>query len=391
MGPTVLLSVYPQAPADDLRRILPAAGFTMTDHSLGSTPTVDFGPIVAAVIEVGERADIAAAQTRRWRVELGDEFVPVLWILPSASADLAAVGLVAGADACLPRPVPPAVFVAQIKSMARARSSAARVGAKAAEARLLGDQLQKAYAQIDSELEMARRVHRTFLPRTVPQVGAARVAVCYRPRSRVGGDFFDVRRLDEIHLGFFLGDVIGRGTATGSLLGVFVKQVANLKEITGTRYRLVPPDEVLVGVNRELLGLGLDDPPLVAMLVGVLNVRDGSVTVARAGSPAPIHIPASGAPQAWAIPGPFLGTADTGYQSIKAVLAVGDKLVMGSDGTRPDGDPAPGSGPDRLLHVATQHRALSGQAFVDAIARDLLPHVRHPDDFTLLAVEMTAG
>jgi len=382
---TVLLSTAAANPAADLRRSLPAAGFAVADHALGSTPAVDFGPVVAAVVEVGDRPEVAAAQTRRWRIELGDDLVPVLWVLPAASPEVAAAGLEAGADACLARPVEPAVFVAQVRAMARARAATARLGVKAGESRLLGDQLRKAYAQLDRELEMARRVHRTFLPRTLPAVGAARASVCYRPRSRAGGDFYDVRRLDEHHLGFFLGDVTGG--ATGSLLGVYVKQAVCFKEITGSRYRLVPPEEVLVGVNRELIGLGLDDPPLVAMLVGTVDARDGAVAIARAGLPAPAFVPAAGEVQSWAVPGPFLGTADTGYQPRHGTLAPGDKLLLGSDGTRPDGDSIPG-GPDRLLEAAGRHRGLTGQAFVDAVARDLLPHVRHPDDFTLLAIEM---
>jgi sigma-B regulation protein RsbU (phosphoserine phosphatase) len=273
--------------------------------------------------------------------------------------------------------------------MARGHATAARVWVKAGEARLLGDQLRKAYAQLDHELDMGRRVHRTFLPWAFPEVGGARFAACHRPRSRAAGDFFDVRRLDEEHVGFVLGDVAGRGAAAGSLLGVFVKQTTTLKEITGNQYRLVPPDEVLVRVNRDLLGLGLDDPPLVAMLVGTLNAHDGAVSLARAGLPAPVYVPAAGAPQLWAAPGPFLGTADTTYQLLHGTLSAGDKLIIGSDGARPEGDP--GGAPDRLVDAAVRHRGLSGQPFLDAVARDLLPHVRHPDDFTLLAVEMAAA
>jgi sigma-B regulation protein RsbU (phosphoserine phosphatase) len=386
-APTVLLSGPPQSAPDDLRRALAGSAFAVADHALGATAPVDFGPVVVAVIEVGDKPDVAAAQTRRWRIELGDEFIPVVWVLPAASPELAARGLDAGADACLARPLDLSEFVAQVKAAARGHATAARLAVKAAESLLLGDQLQKAYAQLDRELEMARRVHRAFLPRSFPEVGPARFAVCYRPRSRVGGDFYDVRRLDEDHVGFFVADVIGHAAAVGSLLSVFVRQSANWKSIVGTRYRLIPPDDVLAGVNRDLLGLGLEDPPLVAMLAGTLNVRAGTLTVARAGLPSPVFLPAAGEARAWAVPGPFLGTAETTYQLHSAVFAPGDKLIVGTDGTRAGGEPSP-QGPDELLAAATRHRGLGGQAFVDALARDLLPHVRHPDDFTLLAVEM---
>lgn len=386
-APTVLLSGPPHPAPDDLRRHLSAAAFAVTDHALGATPPVDFGPVVVAVVEVGEKSDVAAAQTRRWRIELGDDFIPIVWVLPAASPELAAKGLDAGADVCLARPLDPVAFVAQVKTAARAHATAARLAVKAAESLLLGDQLQKAYAQLDRELEMSRRVHRAFLPRSFPEVGPARFSVCYRPRSRVGGDFYDVRRLDEDHVGFFVADVIGHGTAAGSLLGVFVRQSANWKHIAGTRYRLIPPDEILAAVNRDLLGLGLEDPPLVAMLAGTLNVRAGTLTVARAGLPSPVFLPAAGEARAWAVPGPFLGTAETTYQLHSAVFAPGDKLIVGTDGTRAGGEPA-GQGPEELMTSAARHRRLTGQAFVDAVARDLLPLVRHPDDFTLLAVDM---
>jgi serine phosphatase RsbU (regulator of sigma subunit) len=381
----VLLS-SPSDCSDDLRKLVSSAGFAVGDHLLGSAPAVDFGPVVAAVIEVGERVDVATAQTRRWRAELGDQFVPVLWV---ASSDKVAAGLEAGADVVLPRPVEPTLFVAQLRAMSRAHATAARVAVRAAESRLLGDQLRKTLMQLEREQEMARRVRATFLPQRFPQVGSARFNVCFRQRNRGGGDFHGVQRLDEDHVGFFVGDVVGNGAAAGGLLGVFVQQSVAMKEITEQRYRVVPPDEVLTSVNRQLLGLGADDLPLVAMLAGVLNARTGAITLARAGLPAAVHVPATGTPGVWAVPGPFLGTSDTTYQPLGGTLAPGDRLLIGTDGTRPDGDPGP-AGSDRLLEAASKHCGESGSAFVDAVARELLQHIRHADDFTLLGIEILA-
>src|SRR5205809_2328518 len=104
---TVLLSSPPDSTGDELRKLVASAGFVVADHLLGSAPAIDFGPVVVAVVEVGERADVAAAQTRRWRAELGDQFVPVLWV---ASPEKVIAGLDAGADAVLARPVEPIAF-----------------------------------------------------------------------------------------------------------------------------------------------------------------------------------------------------------------------------------------------------------------------------------------
>lgn len=381
----VLLSRSSDNTASDLHDTLMEAGFAVTDHVLGSPPTVEFSSIFVALIEVGQKLSAAEAQTRRWRAELGDELVSIVWVLPDASVEHTVRGLVAGADIVLRRPLEPEVLVAQVRAATRMRAAAIRVATRATEARLLGEQLQKAYTQIDHELETARQVHQAFLPQTLPTIGAVRFVVSHRSRNRVSGDFYDVRILDENRIGFLLGDVLGCGTA-GSLVGVFAAQSAVMKRLEGSLYKIVPPGEVLSRVNSELLRLGLDDRPLVAMLAATVHAQSGELTLARAGLPTPIYLPSEGEPQTWTIPGPFLGTADASYPTFTTELKPGDKLVIGTDGTRPEGDPAPG-GDTKLLEAASKYRVLTGQRFIDAVASDLLAHVRHSDDFTLLCAE----
>ncbi len=101
---TVLLSATPSHPGDDLRECLARAGYAVRTHALGSTPPADFAAVAVVAIEVGERPEVAAAQTRRWRTELGDELIPIVWVLPTMNVVATSQGLVAGADAVLARP-----------------------------------------------------------------------------------------------------------------------------------------------------------------------------------------------------------------------------------------------------------------------------------------------
>jgi hypothetical protein len=145
---TVLLSVAANGPKiEDLRATLVGAGFAIRTHTLGSAPGVEFGLIEAVVIEVSEKPDVAAMQTRRWRAELGDELIPIVWVLPVANADLARSGLDAGADVVLARPLDSGLFVAQIRAASRLRGAVSRVATRATEAKLLGEQLNRALAQ----------------------------------------------------------------------------------------------------------------------------------------------------------------------------------------------------------------------------------------------------
>jgi serine phosphatase RsbU (regulator of sigma subunit) len=375
---TVLLSVSPGAAADDLRAALAEAGFAVLTHALGSAPGVDFGPVAVAVVDVGDRSDAAAAQTRRWRAELGDDVVPIVWVLSAPDAAVAVRGLECGADAVLARPLDGPAFVAQVRSGVRTRAAALRVAARAAEAKLLGEQLSRAMTQADRDLDTAKRIRLASLPRAFPEVGAARFAVSHLSRGRVGSDFYGVQAVDAHRVAFFVGDTIG--SAAGGLLRVFVSQVAAAHAATS-------PADVLAAVNRALRALDLPDPPLVAMLAGGLDTRTGELAVARAGLPAPVFVPADGEVAAWAVPGPFLGVAETTYSVRTGVLQRGGKLLVGTDGIRPDGTPGPDADAP-LLATASRHRELTGQRFVDAVARDLLATVRHDDDFTLLGIEL---
>lgn len=375
---SVLVSA--ESPPADLCGPLAAAGFSVVDHALGSVPPVDFGPLAAAVVDVGGRAEAAAAQTRRWRAELGDDLLPVVWVLPAADPRLAARGLDAGADAVLARPVEPAVLAAQVRTAARARACAVRVAARASESRLLGEHLTRAHAEADRERAALRRVRMALLERSFPPHGALRAAVSHRARARAGGDFYDVMPLGADRVAVLVGDVVGAGPAA-ELVGHFAARIAQRLVSRGE----ADPGEVLAGVNRALLAFELDDLPAVAVLLAVLHTGTGELALARAGLPAPVYVPASGAPEVWAVPGPFLGTVDASYPTRRAALRPGDRLVIGTDGTRPDHEPDLGG---RLPALCATHHGLSGQPFVDAVAAGLLAGVRHDDDFTLLAVEV---
>ena len=373
------------SPPADLRAWLANAGLAVVDHVLGSVPPVDFEPISAAVIEVGDRPDAAAIQTRRWRAELGDDLVPIVWILPAPDGRLATRGLDSGADAVLACPLQAELLVAQIRGAARARTVARRLIARASESQILGERLQKTLAENDRERTAARRLRFAFLQRSFPDAGPVRFAVNHRSRSAVGGDFYEVLPIDRDRIVFLVGDVVGPGAA-GEFVGHFATRIA-----TRSAQRAGVPEsagDVLAEVNRELLRLGLEDPPLVALTLGILDPTTGALSLARAGIPAPVHVPATGEPQEWPIPGPFLCTAETGYASRAACLRPGDKLLIGTDGIVRDGNVSADDGKNRLLTAAARHRQLCGQAFVDAVAHELLVDIAHEDDITILAVEM---
>jgi len=370
----------------DARAALETAGFTVWPTGLSGIDPAEVARSQAVLLGVTARVlPTTQALCRRWRIELGEHYVPIVWL---ADDDIPAVaGLDAGADVVLRPSAIPDHLVAQTKALLRIQHLHGRLSSRAAEAQNLNQKLQQAYQQIDGDSELTRRIHRGFLPRTLPEVGRARFAVVYRPRSRIGGDFYDVMRLDENHVGLYVADAMGRGLPASSLLSIFVKKGLTTKEILGKSYRLVPPGEVLDRLNRELLNLSLPEPPFVTMLYAQLDCRDGSLTFARAAHPHPLYVPPDGEPLYWHAAGTLLGVFESEFPVQQKKLEIGDKLVLFSDGVHPPAT-GPGALHDPLVDAVKRYRHLAVQPFIDSVARDLLEESRHPEDFTLLAAEI---
>ena len=64
---------------------------------------------------------------------------------------------------------------------------------------------------IEKELDIAKDIQQSFLPKDLPEVGGLEVAVKMITARQVGGDLYDVIKLDDGRLGVMIGDVSGKG------------------------------------------------------------------------------------------------------------------------------------------------------------------------------------
>jgi sigma-B regulation protein RsbU (phosphoserine phosphatase) len=248
-------------------------------------------------------------------------------------------------------------------------------------------QLRQAYQQRDHDLNLCRRIQQSLLPRTLPEMPPAHFAVSSHSCGRAGGDCYDLFRLDEDHIGFWLADVMGHGVTAG-LLSIFLKTAACFKEVSGHDYRLLPPHEVLEQLNRDLLALPVVDNPIITLVYAVFDRRKSILSFARAGHPHPIHVPRGRDAKLCRSHGSLLGLFQTEFVTEALPLGSGDKLLLhtaGADWLAAEGKP---SGAERLLALAAQYGSRPVQEFVDRLAHDLLEQARQPEDLTLLALEI---
>ncbi len=386
-GRRILLYTHDPAAVADLRRCLEESGHAVRTHILGSPSPDDLDDFHLLMIDGGGPRTDPAAACRRLRTSLGESFIPLLFVTGVAPSPARRAVLEAGADTCLTRPFTPDEFLAQIRALLHIKDRHDRLLDKTAEMLDTTHRLQQAHQRVNQELELARRIQQSFLPQVLPDVPHARFAVHYQPCGRVGGDFYDVFRLDEQHIGFYVADAMGHGVPAG-LLTMFLKKGVRAKEIFHKQYRLVPPEEVLERLNRDLIEQGLAENSFITMIYGLFNVQEGTLHFSRAGHPHPVYLPGDREPEVWKVPGSLLGVFDTTFSDRTCRLSPGDKVLFYTDGTEEASFEGRPPGTESFLACLARHRNKPIAELVSDLARDLLPQASQPDDFTLLGLEV---
>ncbi len=385
--PRILVCANQPTTLAEVRHLLTGTGCELAGHLLGGPDPDAPGSCQLIVIDGSQLAADALALCRRLRDRLDDLYVPILFLTGDGGKEPRLAGFEAGADTCMARPFVSTEVLAQAKALLRVKSVHDRLAGKTAEVHRINQRLQQLHQQLDHELQLAQRIQSSLLPQTLPDVPRTRFAVHYLLRDRVGGDFYDVFRLDEHHVGLYVADAMGHGVPA-SLLTIFVKKGVRAKEVFGQHYRLVPPEEVLQRLNKDLLDEQLSENPFITMAYALYNHHEGTLRFARAGHPYPLHVPHDGDPAFWRQEGLLLGVVDATFPARTYPVKPGDKVLLYSDGidTGRFEDHAPGT--ESLLACAARHRQLPVQEFVDRLARDLFGATEQPDDLTLLGLEV---
>jgi sigma-B regulation protein RsbU (phosphoserine phosphatase) len=243
---------------------------------------------------------------------------------------------------------------------------------------------------MDEQLRLAQRLQMDFLPRRMPEVGAAHFAARLEAAAWVAGDFYDVFRLDERHVGFYIADAVGHGIPA-ALLTVFVKKSLQTKRIEGKHYELIPPEQSLALLNADLLSAQLQDTPFITMIYGIYNEENHSCRYARAGHPRPVLLGPTGSLELLDGDGPLLGIfPDATFEVYERRLLAGERLLLYTDGAERV-EAGRRADPARLLEVIRTSALLPIEALLDSIfdgVRAATGGDHLADDVTVVALDM---
>ncbi|WP_411075937.1 SpoIIE family protein phosphatase [Streptomyces sp. cmx-4-7] len=235
----------------------------------------------------------------------------------------------------------------------------------------------------DAKHDLAHGLQQALLPVTLPPVPRLAVAARYLPAARgvdIGGDFYDLIRLDDTAAAAVIGDVQGHNIKAAALMG----QVRTAVHATAG----AAPGDVLARTNRVLTDLETD--LFVSCLYIHVDLAERRLHLASAGHPPPLlHSPAP-APHTVALPvepGPLLGIhpcTGADYPVTTVPLPPGSLLALYTDGLVE----TPGTDITDSITALTRHLTRNADRPLEDLADSLLHHtgLRHTrtDDTALL-------
>ncbi len=241
--------------------------------------------------------------------------------------------------------------------------------------------------KLERELELAREIQLSMLPRALPQRSGFDFGTLIMPMSAVGGDFFDVFPLDDNTLAVAVGDVSDHGVPASLFM------VMTVTLLRAESRRLGSPGEVLGSVNQHLLEMN-ETGMFVTVLYGILDCTAHELRIARAGHEVPMLLDENGKRiEVDHRPGQPLGLfSEPIFDEHCITLSPENILLMYSDGVTEAMDMAGRFfGQKRLQEVLQSGLNASAQGICDMVWDSLETFrgeaVQH-DDIAMLAIRV---
>ena len=195
-------------------------------------------------------------------------------------------------------------------------------------------QTQKEHGQlvdIKSDLALAAEIQLAILPQDFPPFDDLKDTVdiyaSMKPAKDVGGDFYDITRIDEDHIGLTMADVSGKGVPAAMFMAVS----HTLLRLAGKKK--LKPEEVIIESNNVLAAESFDNM-FVTLFYAIMNVRTGEMQYVNAGHNPPYILHKDGTLETLPTSKNIcLGVLeDYTYTSDSLTLQKGDSLVTFTDG-----------------------------------------------------------
>ncbi len=233
------------------------------------------------------------------------------------------------------------------------------------------DQLQQACNLLCQQAELlgedlrrAELIQRALLPRAAPSLHGFSVHALYRSSRNVGGDVYDIIRLDDRYLAAYVADAAGHGVSA-AMLAVLFKHRLSLWPTDSPRP--ARPADVLAGVNRQISQECSAPGLFITAVYCLLDTATGELQIASAGHPPVLIHHANDDVERVDHTGPALGLSpEASYDQRQIHIASGARILMYTDGLVECEDKDPLTQQARISQVLGD-RSFQGQPLLQAV------------------------
>ena len=273
----------------------------------------------------------------------------------------------------------------------------------------MGNQLQQSITEarekerLEFEMQSARQVQLSLLPREIPTIPDYEIAASLKTATEVGGDFYDLFRLDEHRFLFTIGDVSGKGSSAAFYMAQFMSLVRYSQQFT------FEPDEICSRLNYYFAHSITDSQIFVTAIIGILNTKNNTLNFVRAGHTEPIFVPADQTKNIIIPPTKGIGIGLTKSTSTfskslnknELFINKGDTIIFYTDGvieasrhshdeSIESNEPSDMYGEARLKNLIKQNRGQNPTKLIKELDMDIESfYAGHPrvDDHTILIIQ----
>ena len=256
--------------------------------------------------------------------------------------------------------------------------------------------------RLESELRIAREVQLSLLPGSLPEIPGYEIAADLRTATEVGGDFYDIQHLGNGVYMFTIGDVSGKSTSAAFYMAQAISLLRYSPQFT------FDLRSILARLNDYFTAEHAERHIFVTMVIGILDTKKDTVTLARAGHTEPVLLHGSGPPdrvlQMIHSKGLGIGLTPNRAQFEKNIeekkvrLKAGDALVLYTDGVVeasvrredvPDDEAVGFFGDERFQEILKQNRRTGAREMTEKIMAGLQAFYGGAplfDDYTIMVI-----
>ncbi len=242
---------------------------------------------------------------------------------------------------------------------------------------------------LQNELDVANKIQQSVLPTEFPSCESYEVAADMEPARNVGGDFFDIIRLENGRLGLAVADVSDKGVPAALFM------MSSLTQLKGAAIGIGAPGGVLSEVN-DLLNKDNETAMFVTVMYAVYNPDSGVITYANGGHNPPVIIHADGSSTMLPMTGGIALGVMPGfeYEQSTFTLGPGETIILYTDGvTEAMNGEGEEFGVDRLRELFAGQPSMNPREATDAILEAVSAFAGdtpQSDDITCLTLRRSA-